>query len=169
MPPDYKSMYAQGAVTDLDTLQLEDQNGDGTYTASYTQFLKQGTYKITCHAQDARGYLALPKVTRIIQTSGEPVCDIKVNNKDHTISLKPSEKARITLSLSSGIRKDQMSDWWVVASTPSGWKSLTIEPQVRWVDGIQRTLVMPLIDLPSIELLPPPHDQRTKHDILCRR
>ena len=156
IPPDYENTYVGRAVTELDSVQLLDADGDGIYTGDYKHFKKQGTYKISVYAEDVEGSLALPKTTEIIQTFGDPICDIKQNNTNYPITINSSDPVTITISLSPGNRTHKFCDWWIAAFTPNGWKSLIIEPQVVWVDGLRRTIVMPLAEISEIQIPQPP-------------
>ena len=73
VPPNSRSRAADQPVTELPTFDLSDPEGDGSYTATYSEFTKNGTYKIQLYARDNQGVIAIPVYTEVIQTQGEIV------------------------------------------------------------------------------------------------
>ena len=171
IPPDYERTYTGEAVTNLDTVELIDPDGDGTYTGSYNKFVKQGTYKVEIHARDSEDFFSLPRITQVIQTEGElisqdPIPDIQVNGLNGPLTVKPSDTISVTISLKPGSRESQNSDWWLATINNLGEiKSLVIEPQVDWVDGIERLIAWPLVDV-SLLPIPDPTLSRGKNYVV---
>ena len=75
VPPNFRSRAAGEPITELPSFELTDTNGDGRYAATYTQFTKNGTYKIQLYARDNQGVISIPTQTRVIQTQGEVVAN----------------------------------------------------------------------------------------------
>lgn len=73
VPPNFRARSADEPVTELPSFELTDADGDGSYSATYTQFSKNGTYKIQLYARDNQGVLSLPARTEVVQTQGEIV------------------------------------------------------------------------------------------------
>ncbi len=73
VPPNSRSKSADEPVTELPTFELSDPEGDGSYSATYNEFTKNGTYKIQLYARDNQGIIAIPVYTEVIQTQGEIV------------------------------------------------------------------------------------------------
>ena len=64
VPPDFENT-ADTEVTGLDTVEMEDPDGDGVYTGSYDRFVKTGAYRVTVHAQDDKGLISLPRIAEV--------------------------------------------------------------------------------------------------------
>jgi hypothetical protein len=79
----------------LTTLQLEDTNGDGNYTARFTPALL-GSYTIILHATDERGYQASPKqlVITVVPPSESAISDTV---QAHTQASQADTKERIRM------------------------------------------------------------------------
>jgi len=73
VPPNSRSRSADEPVTELPTFELSDPEGDGSYSATYSDFTKNGTYKIQLYARDNQGVIAIPVYTEVIQAQGEIV------------------------------------------------------------------------------------------------
>jgi len=58
--PNFSISSTRDTLINLTTLYLEDPDGDGNYTASFTP-TELGNYTLILHATDDEGYLALPK------------------------------------------------------------------------------------------------------------
>ena len=85
-----------------------------------------------------------------------PDLDIKAGNSDDLLIVTSTDSFTITLSLNTNDTDVQNADWWVVAYTPAGWKSLVIDNEkLIWTEGIQRCIAMPLVDL-ALTQIPPP-------------
>ena len=159
IPPDYESTYTGEAVTDLASLDLTDPDGDGIYTGTFSHFSKQGTYKITFHAQDAEGLYALPKTSQVIQQSGkpisqEPIPSIYANGQDSLLTVSNNSEVSISISVSPGKEKGTVTEWWLAADTPLGWL-FYVYPK-GWQSEVKPCIQAPLFSLPKVEIPNPP-------------
>lgn len=92
-PPGFNPGSPDTPITDLPTVELTDDNADGTYEATYDGFDRKGTYQITVYAADTLDTFSLPRYTSVVQNegifaigdvSGDGVADLK----DAIIALK---------------------------------------------------------------------------------
>ncbi|QTA92263.1 IPT/TIG domain-containing protein [Desulfonema magnum] len=76
-------------ITDMPSVDLTDDNNDGTYEADYENFTQTGIYKIFIYLKDEKGDQASPVESTVIQTcKGEVNGDNSVDLRDAVIVLK---------------------------------------------------------------------------------
>ena len=97
VPPNFRSRAADEPITELPTFDLTDANGDGVYSATYTQFTKNGTYKIQLYAKDKQGAISTPASTQVIQKQGEVVENTAPNAESATFEIAEDEDFVSTL------------------------------------------------------------------------
>lgn len=61
--PDFVGEVLGTPVLDMPELELTDEDGDNTWTGTYTQFDVAGTYEITLYAQNPGGFFSSPSAT----------------------------------------------------------------------------------------------------------
>jgi hypothetical protein len=100
VPPNFRSRSAGEPVTELPSFELSDVDGDGSYAATYTQFVKNGAYKIQLYARDNQGVLSLPALTQVIQKQGEVVANDAPTAEDATYAINEDDMLEGTLEAS---------------------------------------------------------------------
>ncbi len=85
-----------------------------------------------------------------------PVAGIRVNNTEGEISVSRGTPLSLAVRFHSGDREGLVSDWWIAASTPSGWQSLVVsETGPAWAPELNRCALSPLASFDWTELPPP--------------
>lgn len=131
------------------------------------EYKASGTYEISLVVGGTDAGDKKTKTYTVLDEVKEPLLDIKVNNSDGPLSITQKESCTLSLSLDPGNRLGQNADWWIVALTPKGPKSLVVRPKtVTWSDGIQRCIEMPIVSFSKFKLPAPPLARGLNHIFL---
>lgn len=92
-----------------------------------------------------------------LDDTDNPLPDIQVNGSNGPITVSSSEAVSLSLSLNAGGLVGQNADLWVATynASTADWQSLLLVPSIDWINGIVRTYVTPLFDIPTFNFPTP--------------